>query len=53
MRPVSKGLGQKSGEDLKICGPGGVEFVVSDVRERDQAFSQIVGFSGERWQVVW
>ena len=50
-----------SGEDLRVVGKGdgdmdGVgerEWVMGNVEERDQAFSQIVGFAGVRWQVVW
>lgn len=39
--------------DLKIKGRGGREEVLGDVKGRDEAFSQIVGFSEEVWQVVW
>ena len=36
-----------------MIGPGGVEYVVRNMTDRDQAFSQIVGFSLVTWQVVW
>jgi len=53
VRIVSKGLGKNSGEDLKIVGPSESEFLLKNMKDRDQAFSQIVGFSSVRWQVVW
>ena len=49
-------LQRDSGMDLKIRGKGGKggkEEVLGDVKGRDEAFSQIVGFSEEVWQVVW
>ena len=53
MRIVSKVVGQNSGEDLKISGSDGTEFMMMNLKDRDQVFSQIVGFSSVRWQVVW
>lgn len=46
-------LQRDSGMDLKVRGKGGREEVLGDVEGRDEAFSQIVGFSEEVWQVVW
>lgn len=53
MRIVSKGLSQNSGEDLKMVTPDRTEYMLMNMADRDQAFSQIVGFSSVRWQVVW
>ena len=46
-------LQKDSGMDLKIRSKGGREEVLKNVEERDEAFSQIVGFSENLWQVVW
>ena len=46
-------LQRDSGMDLTIRGTGEKEEVLGDVKGRDEAFSQIVGFSEEVWQVVW
>ncbi|KAF2759870.1 hypothetical protein EJ05DRAFT_484768 [Pseudovirgaria hyperparasitica] len=42
-----------SGQDLKITGKDEVERVLCSVDKRDEVFSQIVGYSGCQWQVVW
>ena len=42
-----------SGKDLRIVSKTGVEWVVVNIDGRDQAFSQIVGFSNTTWQIVW
>ena len=42
-----------SGKDIKIVGKDQKELVLENVNGRDQAFSQIVGFSDVKWQVVW
>ncbi|KAH7378192.1 hypothetical protein DE146DRAFT_701511 [Phaeosphaeria sp. MPI-PUGE-AT-0046c] len=58
-RVVAKKLPAKiksnSGKDLKISlSKGGErEYVVQDMEKRDEAFGQIVGFSGRVWQVIW
>lgn len=46
-------LQRDSGMDLRIQGKGGWEEVLGDVKGRDEAFSQVVGFSEGVWQVVW
>ncbi len=46
-------LKRDSGQDLKIVGKDEVEWELVDVDQRDQAFSQVVGFSEAIWQVVW
>lgn len=47
------GLGQSEGKDLKFVDRKGEEWVLENVEKRDECFSQIVGFSGIDWQVVW
>jgi hypothetical protein len=42
-----------SGKDLRIVDKQGKEVMLVNVDSRDQAFSQIVGFSDTVWQVVW
>jgi hypothetical protein len=42
-----------SGKDLKLVSKGGDEWVMTNVDSRDQAFSQVLGFSDAVWQVVW
>jgi hypothetical protein len=57
-RIVSKNLPKPepirdSGKDLKFVDVQGNEYIVSNLDGRDEAFSQIVGFSDIDWQVVW
>jgi hypothetical protein len=56
-RQVAKNIPGKlvrdSGNDLKFTDWQGGEWVLRDVDQRDQAFSQILGFSRTTWQVVW
>jgi hypothetical protein len=58
-RHVQKALSKTdSGEDLRIVRRGGrerdeEEWLLKNVKDRDQAFSQIVGFASVKWQVVW
>ncbi|KAF2491290.1 hypothetical protein BU16DRAFT_515579 [Lophium mytilinum] len=42
-----------SGKDLRLVSKAGKEWVLMNLDQRDQAFSQIVGFSATVWQVVW
>ncbi|KAF2703530.1 hypothetical protein K504DRAFT_463583 [Pleomassaria siparia CBS 279.74] len=42
-----------SKQDLKLVSKTGDEWVLQDVEQRNQAFSQILGFSDAAWQVVW
>ncbi|GAM87602.1 hypothetical protein ANO11243_056290 [Dothideomycetidae sp. 11243] len=53
-RHVSKALSARdTGKDLRIVSDTQVERDLIGVDERDQAFSQIVGFSDVTWQIVW
>ncbi|KAF2811730.1 uncharacterized protein BDZ99DRAFT_508043 [Mytilinidion resinicola] len=46
-------LKNDSGKDLRLISKAGEEWVLINVDRRDEAFSQIVGFSATTWQVVW
>ncbi|KAF2853539.1 hypothetical protein T440DRAFT_505843 [Plenodomus tracheiphilus IPT5] len=46
-------LSRDSGKDLKIVDILGRETLLKDLEQRDEAWSQIVGFSKVNWQVVW
>lgn len=50
---IPKNLATDSGKDLKMIDKVGQEWMLKDVAQRDEAFSQIVGFSQTTWQVVW
>lgn len=56
-RIVAKSLSGKmtgdSGKDLRLVSKAGQEWVLKNVELRNEAFSQIVGFSKTTWQVVW
>jgi hypothetical protein len=56
-RQVAKNIPGKlvrdSGKDLKFVVGLGREWVLRDVEQRDQAFSQVIGFSRTTWQIVW
>lgn len=56
-RPVAKKLPSKivsdSGKDIKLVNKAGEEWVVQNIEQRDEVFSQIVGFSKTTWQVLW
>lgn len=43
----------EAGKGMKIVSRAGEEFALEKMEERDQAFSQILGFSPITWQVVW
>ncbi|KAI4762603.1 hypothetical protein E4T51_04394 [Aureobasidium sp. EXF-12344] len=47
--------GRDTGKDLRICSKldGDREWLLKNMDDRDQAFSQIVGFSKTSWQVAW
>lgn len=47
--PGKKG-GGKEGDDIVFVDNDGREYKVSGLKERDLAFSQIIGYSGIRWQ---
>lgn len=42
-----------AGKGLKIVSSADEEVVLEKMEERDQAFSQMLGFSPKTWQVVW
>ncbi|KAH7051322.1 hypothetical protein B0J12DRAFT_662803 [Macrophomina phaseolina] len=42
-----------SGKDLLLTTKSGEEWLLENMDKRDEAFSQIVGFSRTNWQVVW
>jgi hypothetical protein len=46
-------LSRDSGKDLKLVDKLGRETLLKNVDRRDEAFSQIVGFSKTTWQIVW
>ncbi|CAO2658052.1 Nn.00g073120.m01.CDS01 [Neocucurbitaria sp. VM-36] len=50
---VPKKMTRDSGKDLKLVNKAGQEWVLKDIEQRNEAFSQIVGFSNTTWQVVW
>lgn len=43
----------EAGQGMKLVSREGEEFVLEDIDERDQAFSQMLGLSPKTWQVVW
>lgn len=51
-KTLSKG---GSGKDLRVVTKHAEEheYLLVDLDDRDQAFSQIVGFSNTNWQIVW
>jgi len=46
-------LQKDAGQDLKIGSKAGEEYLLKQVDRRDEAFSQVVGFSNITWQIVW
>ena len=50
---ISSKLQKDSGQDLKFGSRDGREYLLKQVDKRDEAFSQIIGFSNITWQVVW
>lgn len=46
-------LQRDSGQDLKLVSKDGNEYTLKQVHHRNEAFSQIIGFSNINWQVVW
>ena len=56
-RTVTKTIPQKlktdSGRDLTLFDKVGKQWLLKSLDQRDEAFSQIVGFSKSKWQVVW
>jgi hypothetical protein len=52
-KKVPSQLSTDSGKDLKLITKEGREYLLSNMAQRDEAFSQIVGFSQTTWQIVW
>lgn len=52
-KSISSKLRTESGKDILIVSDTGEEKTLRNVDERDEVFSQIVGFSSTIWQVVW
>jgi hypothetical protein len=56
-RIVAKNVPSKlttdSGKDLLLVTKVGVEYLLKNMEQRDEAFSQVVGFSQATWQIVW
>lgn len=52
-KKIPSRLKTDSGKDLKLVTKSGQEYLLSDMDERDEAFSQIVGFSQTTWQILW
>ncbi|CBX97692.1 predicted protein [Plenodomus lingam JN3] len=52
-KKVPDKLSSDSGKDLKIVDILGRETVLRNLDQRDEAWSQIVGFSRVNWQVMW
>lgn len=52
-RNVPDTLLRDRGLDVVIWDHEGKEVVLKDVDRRDEAFSQMVGFSDHTWQIVW
>jgi hypothetical protein len=44
---------KECGTDLRLVDGDGHEWVLHEMEKRDEAFSQIVGFSRTTWQVTW
>jgi hypothetical protein len=52
-KKIPSQLKTDSGKDLKLVTKAGLEYLLSDMDQRDEAFTQIVGFSQATWQLVW
>ncbi|KFZ17840.1 hypothetical protein V501_01530 [Pseudogymnoascus sp. VKM F-4519 (FW-2642)] len=52
-RQAKRALSSDSRQDLMVAGLGDKQYLLLDMAQRDQAFSQIVGFADVTWQVVW
>lgn len=46
-------LQEDSGKDLRLISRTGQICLFGKVNKRDEAFSQIIGFSNFTWQVLW
>jgi hypothetical protein len=52
-KKIPSQLKTDSGKDLKLITKLGQEYMLNDMEQRDEAFSQIVGFSQTVWQILW
>lgn len=52
-KKIPEKLNKDPGLDLKIKSKDGREYMLKKMDRRDEAFSQIIGFSDIIWQVVW
>jgi hypothetical protein len=52
-KKVLSKLTTDSGKDLRLVTKTGQVYMLHDIEQRDEAFSQIVGFSQTKWQVTW
>ncbi|KAH8728319.1 hypothetical protein GQ44DRAFT_724328 [Phaeosphaeriaceae sp. PMI808] len=52
-KKIPSKLATDSGKDLKLVTRSGLEYLLENMEQREEAFSQIVGFSHTTWQVVW
>jgi hypothetical protein len=52
-KKVPDKLKMDSGKDLKLVTKPGLAYLLTNMEQRDEAFSQIVGFSQTEWQVIW
>jgi hypothetical protein len=50
---VPKQLTKDSGKDLKLVTKAGMEYLLENMMQRDEAFVQILGFSHTTWQIIW
>ena len=52
-KKIPSQLTTDSGKDLKLVMKSGQEYLLKDLEQRDEAFTQIVGFSQTTWQIIW
>jgi hypothetical protein len=52
-KKIPSQLKTDSGKDMKMVTKTGLEYLLTDMEQRDEAFSQIVGFSQTEWQIIW
>ncbi|KAL1795315.1 hypothetical protein ACET3X_007131 [Alternaria dauci] len=52
MEKMAKVL-KECAKDLRLVDRDGQEWILHEMEKRDEAFSQIVGFSRTKWQVIW
>lgn len=52
-KKIPEKLHKDSGQDLRIKSKNGQDWLLRNVDKRDEAFSQVIGFSDVVWQVNW